>query len=60
MSEKKQSIKENFIAQANNLESLIDYQTNSVVSQTIIGKKAGTVTMFAFERSGFKRAHGSL
>ncbi len=50
MSEKKQTIKENFIAQANNLESLMDYQTDSVVSQTIIGKKAGTVTMFAFDK----------
>jgi quercetin dioxygenase-like cupin family protein len=50
MSEKKQTIKENFIAKANNLESLMNYQTDSVVSQTIIGKKAGTVTMFAFDK----------
>jgi len=50
MSEKKQTINENFIAQANNLESLMDYQTDSVVSKTIIGKKAGTVTMFAFDK----------
>jgi len=49
MSEKKQTINENFIAKANNLESLIDYQTGSVVSKTIIGKKAGTVTLFAFD-----------
>ena len=50
MSEKKQTINENFISQANNLESLMDYQTDSVVSKTIIGKKAGTVTMFAFDK----------
>mgnify|MGYP002795044479 FL=1 len=50
MSEKKQPINENFIAKANNLESLMDYQTDSVVSKTIIGKKAGTVTMFAFDK----------
>jgi quercetin dioxygenase-like cupin family protein len=50
MSDKKQIIKENSIAQAKNLESLIDYQTDSVVSKTIIGKKAGTVTMFAFDK----------
>ena len=50
MSEKKQTINENFIAKANNLESLMDYQTDSVVSKTIIGKKAGTVTMFAFDK----------
>lgn len=50
MSEKKRTIQENFIAQANNLENLIEYQTDSVVSKTIIGKKAGTVTMFAFDK----------
>jgi len=50
MSDKKQTIKENSITQAKNLESLIDYQTDSVVSKTIIGKKAGTVTMFAFDK----------
>jgi quercetin dioxygenase-like cupin family protein len=50
MSKKKQTINENFIAKANNLESLMDYQTDSVVSKTIIGKKAGTVTMFAFDK----------
>jgi quercetin dioxygenase-like cupin family protein len=33
----------------NNLESLIDYQKGSVVSKTIIGKKTGTVTLFAFD-----------
>jgi quercetin dioxygenase-like cupin family protein len=32
------------------LESLIDHQDNSVVSKTIIGKPAGTVTLFAFDK----------
>lgn len=36
-------------AQASNLESLIDYQKGSVVSRTIIDKKAGTITLFAFD-----------
>ena len=36
-------------AQANNLPSLINYQEGSVVSRTIIDKKAGTVTLFAFD-----------
>jgi quercetin dioxygenase-like cupin family protein len=36
-------------AQAANLSSLIDYQTGSVVSRTIIDKTAGTVTVFAFD-----------
>ena len=38
-------------AQASNLESLIDYQEGSVVSRTIIDKKAGTVTLFAFDNN---------
>ena len=36
-------------AQAVNLADLIDYQAGSVVSRTIIDKKAGTVTLFAFD-----------
>ncbi len=36
-------------AQAANLSSLISYQEGSVVSRTIIDKKAGTVTLFAFD-----------
>jgi len=31
------------------LSSLIDYQEGSVVSRTIVDKKAGTVTLFAFD-----------
>jgi quercetin dioxygenase-like cupin family protein len=37
------------IAQAVALADLIDYQEGSVVSRTIIDKKAGTVTLFAFD-----------
>jgi quercetin dioxygenase-like cupin family protein len=37
-------------AQAVNLNGLIDYQAGSVVSRTIIDKKAGTVTLFAFDQ----------
>ena len=37
-------------AQATNLTDLIAYQANSVVSRTIIDKKAGTVTLFAFDQ----------
>jgi quercetin dioxygenase-like cupin family protein len=36
-------------AQATNLIGLIDYQEGSIVSRTIIDKKAGTVTLFAFD-----------
>ncbi len=37
------------IAHAVSLTSLIEYQMASVVSRTIIEKKAGTVTLFAFD-----------
>jgi quercetin dioxygenase-like cupin family protein len=43
------SKKETLVAQASNLTSLIAYQEGSVVSRTIIEKKAGTVTLFAFD-----------
>ncbi len=36
-------------AQPNNLSGLIGYQQGSVVSRTLIDKKAGTVTLFAFD-----------
>jgi quercetin dioxygenase-like cupin family protein len=35
--------------QAKSLVDLIDYQEGSVVSRTLIDKKAGTVTLFAFD-----------
>ena len=38
------------VAQAANLNSLINYQAGSVVSRTIIDKDAGTVTVFAFDQ----------
>lgn len=50
MSNEKQSDSENPLANANNLEDLIAYQKDSVVSKTIIGKKTGTVTLFAFDK----------
>jgi quercetin dioxygenase-like cupin family protein len=40
---------EKLIAQTVSLIDLIDYQEGSVVSRTIIDKKAGTVTLFAFD-----------
>jgi quercetin dioxygenase-like cupin family protein len=38
------------VAQPTKLNSLIDYQEASVVSHTIIDKKAGAVTVFAFDQ----------
>lgn len=37
-------------AQPANLNSLIDYQEDSVVSRTIIDKNTGNVTLFAFDQ----------
>jgi quercetin dioxygenase-like cupin family protein len=36
-------------AKASNLSGLINYQNGSVVSRTLIDKKAGSVTLFAFD-----------
>jgi quercetin dioxygenase-like cupin family protein len=33
-----------------NLEDLISYQASSVVSKTVLEKKTGTVTLFAFDK----------
>ena len=40
---------EKLVAQAIRLIDLADYQEGSVVSRTIIDKKTGTVTFFAFD-----------
>ncbi len=40
---------EKLIAQPVKLYELADYQEGSIVSRTIIDKKAGTVTFFAFD-----------
>jgi len=45
MSNKKPELK----AKTSNLSSLINYQEGSVVSRTLIDKKTGTVTLFAFD-----------
>jgi len=48
MSKKDTSI---LVAKASNLESLIDYQEDSIVSRTIVDRKAGTITLFAFDEN---------
>ena len=40
---------EKLFTQASKLVDLVDYQNGSVVSRTIIEKKTGTVTLFAFD-----------
>jgi quercetin dioxygenase-like cupin family protein len=46
---KKRKDLEKLVAQAVRLIGLVDYQDGSVVSRTIIDKKSGTVTLFAFD-----------
>jgi quercetin dioxygenase-like cupin family protein len=48
MSSQKNNSKIN-LAQVMSLVSMVDYQTGSVVSRTLIDKQAGTVTLFAFD-----------
>ena len=48
--DKKEAAKQ-LVAKASNLEGLIDYQEGSVVSRTIIDKKTGTITLFAFDEN---------
>ena len=38
------------VASIKNLNNLIEYQENSVLSKTLIDKKVGTVTLFAFDK----------
>ncbi len=41
---------ENIEARVAKLADLIEYQTDAVVSRTIVDKEAGTVTLFAFDK----------
>jgi quercetin dioxygenase-like cupin family protein len=38
------------ISKAADIAALVDYQSGSVVSRTIIERKTGTVTLFAFDK----------
>lgn len=50
MNEKNLEEQEKIIAQAKKMADLVNYQEGSIVSRTLIDKKAGTVTLFAFDR----------
>lgn len=36
-------------SRAHDLEGMVDYQDGAIVSRTLLDKKAGTVTLFAFD-----------
>ena len=48
MTNKKQGEKADLLARALKMASLAEYQEGSVVSRTLIDKKIGTITLFAF------------
>lgn len=45
----KPSVLEACVAQPQNLDGLIDYAADSIVSKTILDKPVGTITLFAFD-----------
>jgi len=47
---KRQKNAEEFRVHVHRLAGLVEYQEGSVVSRTVIDKKAGTVTLFAFDK----------
>jgi quercetin dioxygenase-like cupin family protein len=48
--EHKSSVLQSCIGKAQNLQKLVEYSTDSIVSKTILDKKAGTITLFAFDK----------
>jgi len=55
--EKQEGQPENLIGQVFDLAGLVDYQPGAVVSRTLIDKKVGTVTIFAFDRNSGLSEH---
>jgi quercetin dioxygenase-like cupin family protein len=49
MKAEKNTVLQSCLAKAADLNSLVDYANDSVVSKTIIEKAVGTVTLFAFD-----------
>jgi quercetin dioxygenase-like cupin family protein len=45
----KAGVLEACVAQAQNLDGLVDYAADSIVSKTILDKPVGTITLFAFD-----------
>lgn len=52
MSEEKEkgSVLQSCLAKAQDLSLLVEYADDSVVSKTVLDKKAGTLTLFAFDK----------
>jgi quercetin dioxygenase-like cupin family protein len=50
-------MKEDIISEVLNLTEIINYQKDSVVSRTLIKKKTGNVTLFAFDQGQVLSEH---
>ena len=50
MSSEKTTVLESCLAKGQNLNAMIEYSDDSVVSKTILNKPAGTLTLFAFDK----------
>ena len=50
MQHDEQSVSKNLLREVIKLADLADYQEGAIVSRTIINKKTGTVTFFAFDQ----------
>lgn len=48
---------ENLLKQVLELETLVEYADGSVVSKTVIDRKVGTVSVFAFDKGAGLSAH---
>jgi quercetin dioxygenase-like cupin family protein len=48
--EHKASVLQSCMGKAQNLQNLVEYSTDSIVSKTILDKQAGTITLFAFDK----------
>jgi quercetin dioxygenase-like cupin family protein len=48
--EHKTSVLQACLGKTQNLLTLVDYSTDSIVSKTILDKTAGTITLFAFDK----------
>ncbi len=44
------SAEKGLVGRVLDVEGLVDYQSDAVVSKTLVNKKAGTVTLFAFDK----------
>ena len=57
MQHDEQSVGKNLLREVIKLADLADYQEGAIVSRTIINKKTGTVTFFAFDQGESRSEH---